>query len=61
MIFQYATLNATEQQIEEVLDGMVLLASEKAFNFGFYTKVSVGDTTVNLKIISRLETILKSV
>jgi len=44
-------LNATEQQIEEVLDGDGSLASEKAFNFGFYTKVVIGDTTVNLKII----------
>jgi hypothetical protein len=44
-------LNATEQQITEILqstDGS--LTSEKAFNFGFYTKVSIDGYTVNLKI-----------
>ena len=44
-------LNGTEQQINEILastDGS--LTSEKAFNFGFYTKVNIGDAVVNLKI-----------
>ena len=43
-------LNATEQQINEVLGGNGSLTSEKAFNFGFYTKVNIGDAVVNLKI-----------
>ena len=43
-------LNATEQQINEVLGGDGTLTSEKAFNFGFYTKVNIGDAVVNLKI-----------
>ena len=45
-------LNATEQQINEILDvnGNGTLSSAKAFNFGFYTKVNIGDSTVNLKI-----------
>ena len=43
-------LNATEQQINEVLGGDGSLTSEKAFNFGFYTKVNIGDAVVNLKI-----------
>ena len=44
-------LNGTEQQINDVLgstDGS--LTSEKSFNFGFYTKVNIGDAVVNLKI-----------
>ena len=32
-------LNATEQQINEVLGGDGSLTSEKAFNFGFYTRL----------------------
>ena len=43
-------LNATEQQITEVLDNDGSLTSEKAFNFGFYTKVVIGTSTINLKI-----------
>ncbi|MFL2821455.1 MAG: cadherin repeat domain-containing protein [Alphaproteobacteria bacterium] len=43
-------LNATEQQINEVLGSDGSLTSEKAFNFGFYTKVNIGDAVVNLKI-----------
>ena len=45
-------LSATEQQINEILDvnGNGTLSSAKAFNFGFYTKVNIGDTVVNLKI-----------
>ena len=43
-------LNATEQQIEVDSDGNGSVSSEKAFNFGFYTKLTVGGTTVNLKI-----------
>ena len=45
-------LNATEQQINEILDvnGNGTLSSAKAFNFGFYTKVNIGDSVVNLKI-----------
>ena len=41
-------LNATTQQINEVLGGDGSLTSEKAFNFGFYTKVNIGDAVVNL-------------
>ena len=43
-------LNATSQQINEVLGGDGSLTSEKAFNFGFYTKVNIGDAVVNLKL-----------
>ena len=43
-------LNATEQQITEILGGSGSITSEKAFNFGFYTKVTIGGNTVNLKI-----------
>ena len=41
-------LNATSQQINEVLGGDGSLNSEKAFNFGFYTKVNIGDAVINL-------------
>ncbi len=44
-------LNATEQQINEVLastDGLV--TSTKAFNFGFYTKFQIGDALINIKL-----------
>ena len=44
-------LNATEQEIEEVLENSGSLTSETSFNFGFYTKVLIGDATVNLKIV----------
>ena len=43
-------LNATSQQINEVLVGDGSLTSEKAFNFGFYTKVNIGDAVINLKL-----------
>ena len=45
-------LNATEQQINEILGGDGSISSAKAFNFGFYTKVNIGDAVVNLKIKS---------
>ena len=44
-------LNATEQQIGEVLastDGSI--DSVKAFNFGFYTKFDLNSNLVNIKI-----------
>ena len=45
-------LNATEQQINEILDvnGNGTLSSAKAFNFGFYTKVNIGNSVLILKI-----------
>ena len=33
-----------------MLGGDGSLTSEKAFNFGFYTKVNIGDAVVNLKL-----------
>ena len=44
-------LNATEQQIDEVLaspNGLV--SSAQAFNFGFYTQFQIGETTLNIKL-----------
>ena len=44
-------LNATEQQINEVLDSTNgVVTSTKAFNFGFYTKFQVGDALINIKL-----------
>ena len=43
-------MNGTEQQINDVLEGDGSLTSEKAFNFGFYTKVNIGDAVINLKL-----------
>ena len=50
-------LNATEQQIGEVLasaDGSI--DSVKAFNFGFYTKFNLNSNLVNIKIENVVET-----
>ena len=50
-------LNATEQQIGEVLastDGSI--DSVKAFNFGFYTKFNLNSNLVNIKIENVIET-----
>ena len=44
-------LNATEQQIDEVLaspNGLV--SSAQAFNFGFYTQFQIGETILNIKL-----------